>query len=186
MRAILLIRHGRTEANERRLYCGSTDLPLSPAGREELEALRGAYEPGTGCRFLSSGMRRTDETLRLLFGPVPFETDARMREMDFGTFEMRGYEELRNDGDYQRWLEGDNEANPCPGGESGEDMRARTLAAWRDVLSDGRDTVIVTHGGVVAAVMASAFPEAGRNRYEWQPLPGHGYLLTGDGWASVP
>ena len=29
---ILLLRHGITEANEKHLYCGSTDLPLSPAG----------------------------------------------------------------------------------------------------------------------------------------------------------
>ena len=36
---IYLIRHGKTEANEKRLYCGSTDLPLSEAGREELRNL---------------------------------------------------------------------------------------------------------------------------------------------------
>ena len=30
---ILLLRHGLTEANERHLYCGSTDLPLSQIGR---------------------------------------------------------------------------------------------------------------------------------------------------------
>ena len=33
---ILLLRHGITEANEKHLYCGSTDLPLSRAGREAL------------------------------------------------------------------------------------------------------------------------------------------------------
>ena len=32
---IYLIRHGKTEANERRLYCGSTDLPLSRQGAAE-------------------------------------------------------------------------------------------------------------------------------------------------------
>lgn len=34
---IYLIRHGKTEANEKRLYCGITDLPLSEAGRDELQ-----------------------------------------------------------------------------------------------------------------------------------------------------
>ena len=33
---VYLIRHGKTEANEKRLSCGSTDLPLSEKGREEL------------------------------------------------------------------------------------------------------------------------------------------------------
>ena len=34
---IYLIRHGKTLANERRLYCGSTELSLSEQGREELK-----------------------------------------------------------------------------------------------------------------------------------------------------
>ena len=33
---IYLIRHGKTRANEKHLYCGSTDLSLSDAGKEEL------------------------------------------------------------------------------------------------------------------------------------------------------
>ena len=37
---IHLIRHGQTEANEKGLYIGRTDLPLSPAGLAELLALR--------------------------------------------------------------------------------------------------------------------------------------------------
>ena len=34
MSTICLIRHGKTEANERHLYCGSTDLSLSEKGRD--------------------------------------------------------------------------------------------------------------------------------------------------------
>ena len=36
---IYLIRHGRTEANEKWLYCGWTDLPLSDGGRAQLREL---------------------------------------------------------------------------------------------------------------------------------------------------
>ena len=36
---IYLIRHGKTETNEKHLYCGSTDLPLSGAGKEELSSV---------------------------------------------------------------------------------------------------------------------------------------------------
>ena len=64
---IVLLRHGLTEANEKHLYCGSTDLPLSPAGRA---ALRRLEMPAPGTRFISSGMRRCNETLEALFGAV--------------------------------------------------------------------------------------------------------------------
>ena len=48
---IYLIRHGKTEANERRLYCGSTDLPLSRQGAAELAQLHYDIQ---NVRFLTS------------------------------------------------------------------------------------------------------------------------------------
>ena len=117
---IYLIRHGKTEANEKWLYCGSTDLPLSEKGREELATIH--YDI-RDVRFLTSGMKRTDETLRLLFGDVPYETDPRFREVDFGMFEMQSYYEIKDTPEFQAWLTGDNEANVPPGGESGLQMK---------------------------------------------------------------
>lgn len=33
---VYLIRHGKTEANEKHLYCGKTDISLSERGKKEL------------------------------------------------------------------------------------------------------------------------------------------------------
>ena len=177
---IYLIRHGKTEANQRRLYCGSTDLPLSPQGREELAGL---FYDIRNVRFLTSGMKRTNETLRLLFGEVPFEVDERFREVDFGSFEMHSYEQLKEDPDYQAWLTGDNEANVPPGGESGLQMKQRVLEAFSQLRED---TVLIAHGGVIAAILEARFPEEGKSRYEWQPPNGCGYRLTGDSYQKIP
>ena len=178
MRQILLIRHGRTAANDRHLYCGATDLPLSWAGARELVRLRPLTPAPPGCRYITSGMTRTRQTLRLLFGRVPCEEMPALREMDFGAFEMRGYDELKTRPDYQKWLAGDNEANIPPGGESGLQMRARVLAAFDELRARPGNTVVVTHGGVIAAILAREFPDAGKNRYQWQPPPGHSVLLS--------
>ena len=172
---IYLIRHGKTEANERRLYCGSTDLPLSEAGRAELRRRHYAME---NVRFLTSGMNRTRETLQILFGDVPYAIDSRFREVDFGGFEMHSYEELKDTPAYQNWLSGDNEANTPPNGESGAQMKARVLTALTDIHED---TCIITHGGVIAAIMEHLFPHEGKSRYEWQPAPGQGYVLRHTG-----
>lgn len=166
-----LIRHGKTEANERHLYCGSTDLPLSPLGRRELEGLHYSVQE---TQFVTSGMLRTEQSLEILFGKVPHRADPRFREVDFGAFEMLRYEDLKNREDYQRWITGDNEANVPPGGESGREMACRVIAAFQEL---GEDTVLVTHGGVIAAIMGRLFPEERKNRYQWQPKPGHGYLV---------
>ena len=172
---IVLIRHGRTEANERRLYCGSTDLPLSEGGRETLRASRLLIPPVE--RYITSGMARCDETLRLLCGDVPRQVRRGFREIDFGAFEMHSYEELKDDQAYQIWISGDNEANVPPCGESGDQMRRRVRRAFARVCRQGRDALIVTHGGVIAAIMSDLFPGEGRSRYEWQPQPGRGYLI---------
>ena len=176
---IYLIRHGKTEANEKHLYCGSTDLPLSEAGREELQDVR--YEI-KNVRFLTSDMKRTNETLRILFGDVPYEVEPRFQEVDFGIFEMHSYEELKDTPEYQTWLTGDNEANIPPQGESGVQMKARVLEAFREIQED---TCIITHGGVIASIMEHLFPREGKNRYQWQPKPGCGYVLTGENYRPL-
>lgn len=171
---IALIRHGATLANEQHLYCGSTDLSLSQAGREALGTLH--YHFGA-VRYLTSGMKRTNETLILLFGQVPYEERPAFREIDFGQFEMKSYEMLKNEPAYQAWISGDNQRNVPPGGESGEQMCRRVLSAFSQLEAEGLDTVLITHGGVIAAIMESRFPQEGKNRYQWQPKPGCGYLL---------
>ena len=41
------------------------------------------------------------------------------------------------------------------------------------------DTILVCHGGVIAAIMEHLFPEENKTRYDWQPKNGHGYRITG-------
>ena len=172
---IYLIRHGKTLANERRLYCGSTDLGLSEQGREELNRI---HFDISNVRFRTSGMKRANETLELLFGPVPYEICRELREVDFGSFEMKSYEQLKEDPAYIAWITGDNMANTPPGGESGNAMTYRVVEAFRSLGETGRDAVVVTHGGVIAAIMEHLFPEENKNRYQWQSANGCGYRLT--------
>lgn len=181
MSTLYLIRHGKTQANLEHRYCGSTDLPLSQEGAEELKRL--CYEIPEA-RFLTSGMRRTEQTLSILFGPVAHTRSPAFREVDFGVFEMHTYEELKDRRDYQAWLTGDNMANIPPEGESGNQMTQRVLSALPELLKE--DTVLITHGGVIGAIMESLFPEEQKNRYQWQPAPGRGYAVTEKNYRPIP
>lgn len=177
MKRLILIRHGKTRANESRLYCGSTDLPLSDCGASELHPLELSLENPT---FFTSGMLRTEQTARILFGNVPLIPLPQFREVDFGIFEMHSYEELKEDLAYQAWLSGDNMENTPPGGESGKAFIARVLTALPELECVPGDCVLVTHGGVIAAIMGALFPTEQKSRYDWQPRPGCGYLISED------
>ena len=173
---LYLIRHGMTAANEKRLYCGSTDVPLSENGAKLLQALKlsRAYPDPSGKRLISSGMLRCEQTLSILFGDAPHEAIKELSEIDFGAFELHSYEELKNDPDYLNWIT-DAASIPTPGGESGNMMKARVLGAFDKITARGEDAIIVTHGGVIAAFMERLFPGARANRYEWQPRHGEGF-----------
>ena len=176
---VYLIRHGKTEANEHHLYCGSTDLSLSRTGREELCQLHFDIK---NVRFITSGMKRTNETLQILFGDVPYEEEQQFREVDFGIFEMHSYEELKDSSEYQQWLAGDNDANVPPYGESGAQMRERVLQAFSGIRED---TCIITHGGVIAVIMQHLFPEERKSRYQWQPQNGRGYCIQNNDYQML-
>lgn len=173
---IVLIRHGRTEANERRLYCGSTDLPLSENGRRELIEKRDSAPLCSieRLRILTSGMQRTNETLRLLFDRDPDAIIPGFAEMDFGRYEMHSWEELKDDPDYTAWIMDQTGTVSAGGGDSGNSFHQRVFSA-ADSLAE--DSLIVTHGGVITAIMQHWFPEENKGFYDWQPACGCGYRI---------
>ena len=179
MKKLHLIRHGATKEYERRLYYGATDVPLSENGRALLQQYKenGIYPSPEGCRFVTSGMLRTEETLKALYGEVPHEVEQGFLEMNFGKFEMKSYEELENDPEFRLWCAGDNMANVCPGGESGNQFAHRVRSALKKRLPLKEDTIAVLHGGVIWAIMSELFIDYDRTIYEWQPICGQGYTV---------
>ena len=159
MRRLTLIRHGLTEGNVRRWYYGALDLPLCETGKSALReaAAGGLYPPYSGERVLTSGMLRTEQTLRLIYGEVLHESWADLREVRFGIFEGKSYNELKGQPDYEAWLTGDWFRNVPPGGESFAQAETRILSALNR--------------------MQALFPEEEKSGYDWQPRPGGGYQI---------
>jgi probable phosphoglycerate mutase len=99
-------------------------------------------------RVWSSDLQRAVESARLAAESggswPPAVADARLRELNFGDFEGRGYDEIGGQfGDVVAHFR-DFEV---PGGESWQGFRDR-LVAFVDELEDGRHLLFV-HGGVI-------------------------------------
>jgi len=186
MRSLFLLRHGMTEANEKRVYCGSTDLPLSENGRAMAREIA-AQRPLPACDlYVASGMARANETLKILTGRQPDRVLTSLSEMDFGRFEMLGYETLRHDDDYRRWISDADGIVPCPGGESTGAFRQRVLSGCAELLEiQWKTSLVVCHGGVIVNLMEKWFPLEKRGFYEWQPGACRGWRVLFDGSQPV-
>ena len=182
---IHILRHGKTMANEKRLYCGSTDLPLSPGGIEELATFKaeGIY-PQAGTVFIS-GLQRAGQTADVIYGDIQQIAVADLNEYDFGDFEMISYDDLKGRDDFKAWISDKTGEISCPGGESMNQFKDRVTRGFEAVMSTLQaDTkhpaLIVSHGGVIVSIMERLFPET-HNYYEWQPATGRGYTIEFDG-----
>lgn len=180
MSIIYLFRHGITEGNKKRLYYGSTDLPVTEEGIAAISERRkaGIYPNTDGFELITTDLKRTEQTLFEMYGKeLEHGIEPRLREFDFGDFEMLSYEELKDREEYQAWISGDNWRNICPNGESGEIMLNRSLDAMQDYID--KNCIIVCHGGVIAGLMLTWFPgdETAEHFYAWQPKPCEGYKI---------
>ena len=170
---IWLIRHGLTRLGEEKRYQGALDEGLSDHGRA---ALRQAdFSPS--CVYVSP-MLRARETAAILFPGAERIVVPDLREMDFGTFEGRGWWEMEKDAAYRAWVDGGC-LGRCPGGEDREGFSRRVCNAMEALLQTGEDLVIVAHGGTqMAALERWGKPE--REYYRWQTSCGCGFLLSYD------
>ena len=180
---LTLIRHGRTIGNINGLYYGKTDLPLVEEGVDALEQLKRDHRYPTAKHYYTSGMLRAEQTFRILYGETPHEIVPDLREIDCGDFEMRSYEQLKDDPAFQEWITGDNEANICPNGESGNAVTERALAALAPIIEAGEDAVIITHGGVIGGVLCRLFGKG--TRYDYRVDPGFGFMVEFSGATPI-
>ncbi|MFW3616160.1 histidine phosphatase family protein [Billgrantia antri] len=155
---LVVVRHGLTQWNRERRYQGQRDIPLLlPDALPGLDRLREVLETQTFDAVHCSDLTRCRQTLahvtegRERAWPTHF--DARLRELDFGDYEGRTYDELKSKPFYRAWIDSEGQQAP-PGGESTTDLRRRLDAWFAEVVNGcaphGRHrALVVAHGGVI-------------------------------------
>ncbi len=154
MLRLTLIRHATTALNEARRYQGASDPPLSERGRMESARLRIRLQGECFDRVFTSDRRRCTETAALAFPSTLAEPEPRLRELDFGRWDGRTYEEcLAQDGQhFERWIAApDQEA--APGGEGFEEFTGR-VDAWIASLPSAGSILAFSHAGPIRHVVA--------------------------------
>lgn len=177
---LTLIRHGRTVSNGEGRYLGRTEEDLSDEGKNTLKQTKDSY-PDADFLF-ASPMRRCIQTAEILYPGRPVYPVAEFREMDFGAFEGKNYQDLKEDVRYQAWIDS-NGTLPFPKGESREAFIKRCQKGFAFMLKQiehaqmGRRPRVsaVVHGGTIMALMDSYADEEGKGYFDYQCKNGGGY-----------
>ena len=179
---VYLIRHGKTEANEKHLYCGKTDISLSERGKKELYDIKSTVKYPECISFFSSGAKRANETLEILYPEKTYSEINEFWEYNFGDFEMKSYDMLKENKEYIKWITDKDGQVLCPNGESKSQYKKRIKEAFNRFIKkcfteNRNEAILVCHGGTIGTIL-EIFYDDSKNFYEHQPNCGRGYKIN--------
>lgn len=169
MTRVILVRHGETDWNVTGRAQGQHDQPLNERGLTQAN-LVGRYirESFDVDAIWSSDLARCAQTADAVGAPVRL-TEA-IREVDFGEWEGRRWEDIRRDSPdaIDRFVSGDPTFRP-PGGESMSEVvaRVRHFIEETGLLKIDGDVAIVGHGGSLKCllIVLLGLPETAVGRF---------------------
>lgn len=178
MTELVLVRHAETVWNAEARWQGQTDVPLSERGRSEVarvaERLRGEHFD----RVVASDLVRAHDTAKGIAPDARIEREPALREMNLGAWcGLLHAEVLERFPDELRALQRGEDRRIGGDGETVIELAARVTSAIDRLARETPDgkVLVVTHGGVVRALLLDLLKTTGRAR----PLVGaHNTAIT--------
>lgn len=152
-----LVRHARTPGNIAHRYVGWTDESIVQAS---LPILNDSVS-----QVICSDLKRTIETAAHYFPHATPTCFAAFRESNFGDFEMKTYEQLKNNEAYRNWIDTPEQLAP-PKGETLQALYHRVREGMKQ-LEAKQHQYAVLHGGTIRAILVQFAPQQSAF-WDWQ------------------
>lgn len=158
---IIMVRHGFSEANDKSVYAGSMDYPLSELGLKQAQLCGKEFEQSDISALYSSNLKRAYDTALPISKATGLEiiVDKELRECDGGDWEGMSYDDLCNcyPVEYGIWMNDIGNAK-CPGGETIEEFADRILSAVTRIAKkhEGKIVCIATHATPIRVITTVA------------------------------
>ncbi len=153
---IYLVRHGESEANISKRYCGITDVELSQLGFEQAKEAGKILKDKTIHNIFSSPLKRAKNTAEIIADEIGFNKndiviEKSLTEVNFGIFENLTWEEIVEQyaEESQTWVEFKHKYK-FPKGEGYDDIILR-ISDFFDNVPD--NSLIATHYGVIQSLL---------------------------------
>lgn len=162
MTTVLLVRHGRTQANAGGILAGrSPHVHLDDTGRAQVESLARRLDGLPVDAVVASPLERTRETAEILLAQraeAALVWEDRLLECDYGSWTGKELSSLAKD-PHWKVVQSHPSAAAFPGGETLRQMQHRAVDAvrdWNAQLGSTATYVMVSHGDVIKAILADA------------------------------
>ncbi len=157
---ITLIRHTTLNVAPHICY-GQSDVEVSASFEMESQALLQKLRSHEFDAVYASPLRRCRQLAQALCAEDGLKVategirlDERLKELNFGDWEMRPWDEIPRE-PFDRWANDYANLAP-PNGETFTELHARAKSFVEDVSSHshGKNLLVVTHGGLIRALIA--------------------------------
>ncbi|MBE6043097.1 MAG: histidine phosphatase family protein [Clostridium thermopalmarium] len=154
---IIMIRHGESEDNVRKVY-SRISTPLTEKGKAEILQTKKLLERYDYEEVYYSPYKRTVDTLHYL--GLEGKEDNRIREIEFGIFEGKNFEEILKiySEEAKLWIE-DIYNYRIPKGESLLDVYNRVSEFLEELCKMNKSALLVTHDSVIRLALCWVFDE---------------------------
>jgi probable phosphomutase (TIGR03848 family) len=158
MTTLILLRHGRTDANSSGILAGDSPAALDEAGEQQALA---AGQRLASIKFgwvVSSPLLRCRQTLSLALPDVTPAIEEGLTECGYGDWCGRKLSELMGESLWPA-IQAHPSSVTFPGGESMAAMSARAVAAvrrWNETVGPEGIWLACTHGDIIKAIVADA------------------------------
>ena len=159
MTTLVLIRHGHVDGISPERFRGRMELPLSPLGQKQAQALADRLaKRGRPAAFYTSPMGRCLQTAAPIGRAVGamWQSLDELQDIDHGQWQGRLHEEIEREAPdlYRLWRERPHLAR-FPDGESLQDLTARTADGLRKILErhPAGEVFLVGHDSVNRALL---------------------------------
>lgn len=166
------IRHEKTKANMNRQYLGwSDDSIVYPNAICHL--------PIEADIVYGSDLKRCKETAKLYFPNANYHAERDFRELCFGDFELKTYDDLKDNPIYRQWIDSPERITP-PNGEAFSVFQKRVVGCFQKIVTNGGKYVFVLHGGVIRLLLS-----AYGNQQHFQQIQCHHRTIYTMRWNDI-
>lgn len=157
---IFLVRHGESDYNRERRIQGDSDFAkLTDHGVGQSEMLKARLDKEKFDAMYSSPSMRAMETSHIVKpNGMGILTDEGLNERNFGELEGKTWEQVEKEkpGLHNEYR-ATKELPGVRGVESSKELQKRVWACFREIVKEnqGKNVLVVTHGGFIATVMTT-------------------------------